>query len=225
MNSHPLLFAGDPHGDFRPVLLACSGYAEPGTVVIVGDLELTQPLLETLRPAVAAGWEILWILGNHDTDSVGQYLFLASKTQGYPEGFIGNRVVRVPGGPRVAGLSGVFKGKIWRPPEEPLYCTRDGWLRKHRERFLGGLPLHMRDTIWPEDVELLARQRADVLVCHEGPSSVHRGMGFSAIDDLAAKMGVRMIVHGHHHHSAESVLPNGVRVRSLAIGEVWRYEL
>ena len=45
--------------------------------------------------------------------------------------------------------------------------------------------------------------------------------GFGVIDDLASACGARLIVHGHHHQSYDAVLPNGVRVRGLAIAETW----
>jgi hypothetical protein len=52
-------------------------------------------------------------------------------------------------------------------------------------------------TIFPDTTEGLARQRADVLVSHEAPAG--HPYGFAAIDRLAVAMGVRLVVHGHHH--------------------------
>ena len=143
-----------------------------------------------------------------------------SEKDGIPEGFLGNRVWDV-GATQVAGLSGVYRGRIWRPGEEPRYATRRDWMRSNRDCWDGGMPLQHVDTIFPEDHAILGRQRCDVLVTHEGPSSVHRDMGWQAIDDLAVDMRATWIVHGHHHHSSEGVLPNGVRVKSLAINEIW----
>jgi UDP-2,3-diacylglucosamine pyrophosphatase LpxH len=93
----------------------------------------------------------------------------------------------------------------------------------NRQRWQGGLPLHMRDVVWSEDVEALSKQRAEILVTHEGPSSVWKDMGFSVLDDLAAAMGAKWLIHGHHHHSGLSELPNGVRVKALGIAEIWEY--
>lgn len=109
------------------------------------------------------------------------------------------------------------------PPAPPMYVGRRHWLfRNAPSKWRGGVPLHLRDAIWPEDVEALGKLKADVLVCREGPSSVWRDMGFSVIDDLAPRMGARLIVHGHHHHSDLSTLSNGVRIKSLEKTEVWR---
>jgi len=52
-------------------------------------------------------------------------------------------------------------------------------------------------AIWPEDIETLASQKADILVTHEAPSS--HPSGSAVIDELARAMGARLIVHGHHH--------------------------
>lgn len=40
-------------------------------------------------------------------------------------------------------------------------------------------------------------EKADILVCHEAPSC--HPYGYSEIDELAQAMGVKMVVHGHHH--------------------------
>ncbi|HEX2941895.1 MAG TPA: metallophosphoesterase, partial [Rhodopila sp.] len=64
----PVLFAGDPHGDLSPILRACAAHP-PGTLILVGDCGCTAPLTQVLAPAIAAGWDVRWILGNHDTET------------------------------------------------------------------------------------------------------------------------------------------------------------
>lgn len=51
--------------------------------------------------------------------------------------------------------------------------------------------------IYPDDVDRLAQQQADVLVLHEAPSC--HPYGFAVLDDLARRMGVKRVFHGHHH--------------------------
>jgi hypothetical protein len=126
---------------------------------------------------------------------------------------------------RIAGLGGVFKPRIWMPPETPSFHTRDDFMLSlpQREHWRNGLPLWHRDSIFPEDFARLARQRFDVLVIHEAPSC-HRH-GFAAIDHLAEVATARLIVHGHHHESYAAKLGNGVDVKGLAVAEPWVLEL
>lgn len=51
-------------------------------------------------------------------------------------------------------------------------------------------------VIFPVDYERLQKQRADILVTHEAPSSHPHGF---AIDELASRMGVSKAIHGHHN--------------------------
>lgn len=211
----PVLFAGDPHRNFGPILRACAT-TPPGMLIIAGDLDLQAPLDRTLAPAVEAGWDVRWIMGNHDTEAEANYDHLIA----HP-GDIGLRVITA-GDLRIAGLPGVFKPRVWMPGDgPPSYETRSAFRDALRpgEPWRGGLPLFHRDTIFPEDFDLLARQRCDVLVTHEAPSSHEHG--FAVIDTLAAACGAQLIVHGHHHRSYDAVLPNGVRVRGLGLAETW----
>ena len=218
MAARPILFAGDPHRNFAPVLRACAA-SVPGVLVLLGDCECDAPLPQMLAPALAAAWDVRWILGNRDTDSAPAYDNLAGA---WPQGDIGGRVVDL-GGVRIAGLSGVFKPRVWHPVEcePPQFHTRSDFLAAlpAAEHWRGGLPLWHRDTIFPEDFDQLRGERFDVLVTHEAPSS-HRH-GFAEIDALAAQGGARWIVHGHHHQSYEAALAGGIRVKGLGIAECW----
>ncbi len=225
--SPPILIAGDPHGNFAPILRACDE-REPGTLILLGDCELHTPLRIMLAPLFAAGWHIHWILGNKDTETAGVFDNLAGD---FPEGDIGGTVIEV-GGLRIAGLAGVFKPRIWYPRadegqtglEPPSFATRDAFIESldPREHWRGGLPLWHRDSIFPEDFARLEQHRFDVLVSHEAPSC-HRH-GFTAIDRLAESAGSRLIVHGHHHESYTAKLPSGIDVRGLAVAEIWALE-
>jgi calcineurin-like phosphoesterase family protein len=214
----PMLFAGDPHGNFTPILRACAALPA-GTLILVGDCGCPAPLHQVLAPAIARGWDVRWILGNHDTETEAAYDFLTGA-----DGDLGLRV-SVIGTLRIAGLPGVFKPRVWLPGDgEPSFRTRTTFqaaLRPH-EPWRGGLPLFHRDTIFPEDFERLAAERCDVLVTHEAPSCHQHG--FAVIDSLAVACGARLIVHGHHHRSYQAVLPNGITVRGLGLAEPWLLE-
>jgi predicted phosphodiesterase len=220
-----IFFFGDPHSDFRALNRAAlkGAITAEDTVVLLGDYDLVEPLRDAIAPTVDTGCAIRWIIGNHDVDDTSAFDFLMSDSVHDLHGHV--HVVK--DGRSVAGLGGIHKGKIWRPTladpnPEPRYPTRAGFLKtlRHFERWRGGLPLGQRDTIWLEDVEALGRRRADVLVCHEAPSTHEHGS--PAIDALAKRMKARLIVHGHHHRSYSSVTGDGIAVRGLGIAELWR---
>jgi hypothetical protein len=214
-----ILFAGDPHRNFSPILRACAAAQRPGTLVLVGDCDLPAPLELVFAPAIALGWTIRWILGNHDTETEAAYDYLTGAA-----GDLGLGVSTIEG-VRVGGLPGVFKPRVWQPDAgPPVFSTRAEFRAGLRpgEAWRGGLPLFHRDTIFPEDFRRLAALRCDILVCHEAPSS--HPNGFAVIDALAADCGVRLIVHGHHHRSYAVRLANGIAVRGLGLAEPWMLE-
>jgi len=220
----PVVIAGDPHGNFPPILRAC-GALEPGTLILLGDCDLRAPLHQVLEPLFTAGWRVHWIIGNKDAETATAFDNLATD---HPEGDIGGRMIDA-GGVRIAGLGGVFKPRIWHPRadepngtiEPPGFATRRAFLDSLRpgEHWRGGLPLWHRDSIFPEDFVRLGEQRFDVLVSHEAPSC-HRH-GFAVIDDLAAAGAARLIVHGHHHEAYAATLRNGISVRGLGVAQAW----
>jgi hypothetical protein len=222
-----ILFAGDPHRNFSPIIRACLAHA-PATLILLGDLDCTRPLHQELAPVIAAGWRVSWILGNHDCETEAAYDYLVGD---HPAGNLGFCVTD-QGGYRVAGLPGVFKPSIWYPRldggsqeiEPPRFRDRDTFLAAQPKSrwWRGGLPLWHRDSIFPDDFDRLAKQRFDILVTHEAPSC-HRH-GFGVIDELAAVGGASLIVHGHHHASYSATLPNGIRVRGLGLAEPWSFD-
>ena len=190
-------------------------------MVLLGDCELEGPLHEVLGPIITDGCSVHWIYGNHDNHSEEQ---LANLTEA--EGGLHGTVANV-GSLHLAGLGGTYAGKVWYPKlgdEESRFRTRREWLKAvpRNERCGKLLPLGKRHVIVPEDHQALRGQQADVLVCHEAPSS--HPFGFGAVDDLAKAMGVRLVVHGHHHRSYVGASRDGVMVRGLAIAECWRLE-
>ena len=219
-----ILFAGDPHRNFKPIIRACLA-REPGTLVLLGDLDCPLPLREALAPVIAASWRVRWILGNHDCETETAYDNLVGDD---PDGDLGYQVSEFDGvrSPACQACSnprcGIHAGRMarTRSTHRAFEIARRFWRSNRAARvWRGGLPLWHRDSIFPDDVARLADQRFDVLVTHEAPSS-HRH-GFTAIDDLAAAGGARLIVHGHHHNSYSATLPNGIAVRGLGLAEAW----
>ena len=213
-SSGVIAFFGDPHGDFRAVASALAG-PRPGTSVFVGDFDLEFPFAKQLEPLAAAGSEVWYVHGNHDTDRDEWHDRLFECPLGARRN-LNARVVEASG-LRIAGLGGVFREKIWHPRNgdgKPRYSTRDEFMRAHRaSKWRGGLPRGHRSSVFWEDFEALDGKRADVLVTHEAPSC-HR-YGFEEIDFLAEMLGVKLVVHGHHHERYDAVLPSGVQVLGL----------
>ncbi len=217
--SDDVLFYGDPHGDFAPLLRACHD-DPPAGVIILGDLDLRMPLRKQLASIFDAGIRVRWIFGNHDVDCEEWHDRLFSD---YPEGCLHARFAEV-GGITVAGLGGLFRDGVWTPGSaaRAAYDTRSACLRalSPRDRWRGGLPLNLRAAIFPEDVAALAEGGADVLVSHEAPGS--HPLGSAGIGQAAAACGARAIIHGHHHQSYRGLLPGGVAVTGLGRAEVLR---
>ncbi len=208
---------GDPHGNWRPLLSAIDD-DRPSAVVILGDCDLQRPLHVELAPVFAAGVAVRYLYGNHEKDFPE---FWDNLVGDHPEGLLHARVMRV--GPfDVAGIAGVFKQRIWLPPDPPAFQSRAAFVRQlaHHERWRRGLPLRQRDAIFPEDFTALAGERANILVTHEAPSS-HR-FGFAVLDDLARDLRVRLVVHGHHHASTVGITADGIVVVGLGKAEVFR---
>lgn len=196
----------------------------PPPCVFLGDFDLEVPFEDAVGPLVARGCEIYHIHGNHEADRVNWYdnLFSSSLAGGSLHG----RVVDI-GGLRIAGLGGVFKGRIWHPRDGdgiPRYRSREEFMHANsRNAWRGGLPLGLRATIFPEDYDHLADLQADVLVTHEAPSC-HR-YGFKEIDLLAEAMGAKLIVHGHHHEPYRSEIAGGIEVIGMGQADVLRVDL
>ena len=218
LSQRSILFYGDPHGEWRP-LLAAVQENRPAAVVLLGDCDLDMPLRQKLAPV----WELVpcwrWICGNHDADTEAQFDHLFTD---YPAGNL-HAVLAGLAGHTVAGLGGIYKEKVWHPGKfnAPVFRTRDDMIRRTArfDRWRGGVPRKHRDTIFYEDHETLGQLRADILVTHEAPGC--HPNGFVAIDELAQQMGVRLVVHGHHHVSYEGRTADGIPVRGLAQAEPW----
>ena len=216
-----ILFYGDPHGKWQPLFDAVEKH-RPDAVILLGDCELDEPLCEKLAPV----WDMVptwrYILGNHDVETITRFDHL---TADFPAGNLHVKSELIDGR-LVAGLAGVFKGKVWRPrldgeDNTPKVATKAAMLKQTAriDRWRDGLPLWHRDTIFPDDVTYLKRQTCDILVTHEGPSSHPHGM--VGIDDLAQAMRARLIVHGHLHQDYSGQSKHGIAVRGVGEATPW----
>ena len=196
----PVLYCGDPHGQFRRIIEA-AGKTKASAVILLGDMEATQQLDKELESIRACVW---WIPGNHDADTDSAWTNLWGST--LADRNLHGRVVTLPNGTRIAGLGGVFRGTVWMPSDngEPRFRTRaeHGKSTPRQERWEGGHHRKHWGTIYPDELERLAGERADVLVTHEAPG--YHPHGFEILDTLASALGVNVAVHGHHHDNLDS---------------------
>lgn len=204
MTNPALMFFGDPHGDFVPVIAAVERF-RPKAIVLLGDIQARQPLHVELA-SILDKTEVWFIHGNHDTDSDADFDNLWGSELAHRN--LHGRVVEIAGY-QVAGLGGIFRDKIWnagRPTEEAAFASADALCRFMRPevRWRDGIARRHRSSIFPEDyLQLLLGPPADILVTHEAPAA--HLFGWRAIDELAEALGVQVVVHGHHHRDIDHV--------------------
>ncbi|TRX01436.1 metallophosphoesterase family protein [Candidatus Methylobacter oryzae] len=208
--NNKILFAGDPHGDFRPLIAAVHKY-RPEAVVLLGDYDLEMPLEICLQEIIGLT-EIWWIAGNHDFETPVKYKNL------FHSALAGNSLhlkVTEIAGLRIAGLGGIFLGRVWYPPQPPRW--------RNKQHFLNGqaagaksaaLSLKYQGAIWPDEFHALKALKADILVTHEAPGG-HRH-GFDVIGELGVAMGVKHIFHGHLHENYTGIVKNNIKVFGVA---------
>jgi predicted phosphodiesterase len=223
-----LIFIGDIHQNWHHVERGLSALpSPPAAAILLGDMECTAPLDRLAAPLLDRGIAVHWIHGNHDYDG-GTEMWLnlvdAARNPRTARGALHGRVTEIAG-LRVAGLGGTFESQVWSGAAAPrvrrradlpaaLAATRPdlGSVQAAASaRILGAT------AIWPEDVDALASQQADVLVTHEAPSS--HPAGVPALDALARAMGAWLIVHGHHHVTSHATAGDGLRV--VGAGDAW----
>ena len=223
-----IVFIGDIHQMWDKVERGLAKLpALPAAAVILGDVQCDKPLDVLAAPLLSRGIAVHWIFGNHDNDGgPGMWHFLTSPEHNpVTAGQSLHAGVRVVDGVRIAGLGGTFRPRIWEPPAAPRLHGRvelpddvklmaKGWRPDHISALVHSLGT---TSIWPEDYDDLASQQADILVTHEAPSS--HPAGNAALDALARAMGVRLIVHGHHHVNYLATAPDGLR--ALGVAAAW----
>jgi len=215
-----LMFFGDPHGDLEPVIAAVERF-RPKAIVLLGDIQARQPLHIELGPILDLT-EVWFIHGNHDTDSDADYDNLWGSE--LADRNLHGRIVEIAGY-KVAGLGGIFRSKVWdprRPVKEAAFASADALCRAMRPeaRWRDGIARRHRSTIFPDDYQQLLRNPpADILATHEAPAA--HSHGWRAIDELAERLGVQLVVHGHHHQSidylAEGLMSAAAPFRAFGI--------
>lgn len=213
-----ILFYGDPHGHFQNLFDVVSK-TKAEAVVLLGDLGLTASLEETVAP-ILNKTELWFIHGNHDTDTDTDKDYDFTFGGALSHRNLHGKVVEIAG-LRVAGLGGIFRGKVWHPGlggnnGEPKWAKRQTYMRsqpavirRNVERY-SGLPRQHHSSIWYEDVDFLKQQQADILVAHEAPSC--HPHGFEVLDNLAFAMSVKRLFHGHHHEHYQDEIGNAGRI-------------
>lgn len=223
-----IVFIGDIHQMWNKVERGLAALPVlPRAAVILGDVQCDKPLDVLAEPLLSRGIAVHWIFGNHDNDGgPGMWHFLTSPDHNpvtAPQSLHG--CVTEVEGVRIAGLGGTFRPRIWEPPALPRLHGREelpedvrqmgrGWRPDHIEALVHSLGT---TAIWPEDYDALAGQQADILVTHEAPSS--HPAGNPALDALARAMGVRLIVHGHHHVNYLATAKDGLQ--ALGVAAAW----
>jgi len=200
MHPGPILFCGDPHGQWQHIIDAAL-QTDARAVILLGDLEPARPLHIELAAIRDRVW---YIHGNHDTDHEANFVNvwhseLAARN-------LHGRVITLPCGTRIGGLGGVFRGAVWYPKDRqaPKFRNREAHARitPRQDRWQGSVHLKHWSSIYPDEVEQLAALPADILITHEAPG--YHEHGFAPLDDLARRMGVHTTVHGHQHDNIDS---------------------
>jgi predicted phosphodiesterase len=96
----PILYCGDPHGQFRHIIVA-AGTTKASAVVLLGDLQPQEPLHLALAPLVKRDVPIYFIHGNHDSDTDEDWVRVWDSE--LADRNVHGRVVQLPNGQRLAG--------------------------------------------------------------------------------------------------------------------------
>ena len=205
-----ILFAGDPHGNFKPLISAVYKY-KPEAVVLLGDYDLDKPLEHCLEEIIGLT-DIWWIAGNHDFETQSKYSNLFHSA--LADKCLHLKVTEIAG-LRIVGLGGIFLGRVWYPPQPPRWRNKEHYLQNQMAPIRNAeISLKYKSAIWHDEFEALKSLKADILVTHEAPGS-HRH-GFSVISDLAVTMGVSRIFHGHLHENYIRTVKQNITVFGVA---------
>lgn len=207
--SREIFFCGDLHGGFNEMISAVLRY-RPLAVILLGDIMGEEPAksLDQELAEILDLTDIWFIHGNHDTDSQASYEALFnSPVLGSCN--LHGRVVEVAG-LRIAGVGGVIRGRIWNLAQSDEYSFKSyeeyfRYAEQKRPTRLRNSSVDSnedrkhRSTIFPDVIEHLSANRADILVTHE--AGEYHPMGFSTLSQLGRDMGVHTSFHGHMHET------------------------
>lgn len=230
-NMGNIFFCGDLHGKFSYLLAAVEQH-QPAAVVLLGDImgDTAPRSLEQELAAILDKTEIWWIHGNHDTDQAGPCAMLFDSA--LADRNLHGRVVEVAG-VRIAGLGGIFRGRIWSPPAPALFRSYDDYLadaeQKRPRRLRSQSPIKRQAILESASGMLEARPAEDDWHYHEDrkhrssifPEEYERlssegadvlvihespdchPYGHEAISELAQLLGVKASFHGHQHDNLD----------------------
>ena len=156
-------------------------YYEPSKLrdidLIIGCGDLSRHYMNFLSDAAPV--PVLYVHGNHDSDSYEKWEFLHDGSA-----IDLHATVTEIHSVRIAGLGGTFLSKIWNPPLPPKYHSKSQlWGETHRFRDGQRPNARYQGAIYPHDVEYLSRLKADILLTHEA-GALHP-IGNHALDGLA----------------------------------------
>ncbi len=185
-------FCGDIHGYIKHIvrtLVRTSKNELPTHVIYLGDQDLERPFDDYLLP-MARKWPAVshaYILGNHDCDSWEKYEFLTSSKIAQS---LDGKVTSL-NGIRIAGLGGVFIDRVWYPPEAPRLASAAAALMRGAFQYRGGQRPSSQylSAIYPETVDQITKQQADILLTHEAPGC-HPSYGHEILSDVARSMAL-----------------------------------
>ncbi|MBV1713473.1 MAG: metallophosphoesterase [Desulfomicrobium sp.] len=210
-----ILFVGDAHGDFEPMLEAA---ASATAIILLGDQEPLDNLASILGPEIAE--KTWWIFGNHDSDDpeyLKHHAAMADRN-------LHCRVVEIDG-LRIAGLGGTFRSNILGVDRQTtlsdLPHVRPQDTRQSLAMIRKDKKLAPQDhtTIFPEDLNFMARlgskTRVDVVVSHEAPES-HK-LGYRILGDVARALRAKILIHAHHHERYDAVINGGIKVAGVGM--------
>ena len=192
-------FLGDVHGEFKHIARALLDAIEkPHWIVFLGDIDIDhKPFGEILAPLRHhfPDTRVAFIHGNHDADTYEHWQMLHDCGDAVA---LHGQVVALDG-VKVAGLGGNFLGRIWSPPAQATFQSKEKAMNRGSYQWRDGQRPNpsLHGAIYPSDFEHLSRLRADILVTHEAPSC--HPYGFEALDQLARSMRVVRSFHGHQH--------------------------
>ena len=192
-------FLGDVHANFGHIAQALLDAQEkPRWLVFLGDIDIEHKSFREVLEPVRRNFpqvRVAFIYGNHDADTYEHWEMLHDCGDALA---LHGQVLDLDG-VRVAGLGGNFLGRIWSPPAQAFVQNKKLAMNRGPYQWRDGQRPNpsLNAAIYPDDVENLARQRADILVTHEAPSC--HPYGFKAIDELARSMRVVRSFHGHQH--------------------------
>jgi len=215
-----LWFCGDVHGSFGHIAQAVLvAPVKPMWLVFLGDQEIEAMTFEEVLAPLNRHFpdvRVAFIHGNHDADDAVLWRNLHASGSAIA---LHGQVIEIDTGSgpiRVAGLGGNFLGKVWTPPDMPVFESYDALLKKGSSKYREGPRQEPNarylGAIYPETVKVLSGQRADILVTHEaGHFHPH---GWKCITDLALALGVARAFHGHTHDD----LTDQYRLRQSEMG-------